>query len=82
MQGPDAGPMDVFSGAMATAITRNIKKIEVIEDATFTTLDFMFPSGEAQAADPTDPTYPALTKLFDIKQFRLATGMVLATFYG
>lgn len=78
----EAGPTDVFNGAMASVITRRVKKMTVIANCTFTSLSFMFPSGEAQAAAPTAPTYPALTEFINVKSFRLATGTVLVTFYA
>jgi hypothetical protein len=78
----DAGPTDVFTGPMATAITRRVKCMKFITNATFTTLTFMFTSGESQAVAPTGPTYPALFELGDIKTFRLLTGSAVVTFYA
>jgi hypothetical protein len=82
MQIEETGPTDIFTGAMASVITRRVKRIQVMVACTFTTLTFMYPSGEAQATSATAPTYPPLAEIRDVKTFRLATGTVLVTFYA
>jgi hypothetical protein len=77
------GPTDVFTGPMATAITRRVKSMKVITNVTFTSLSFIFTSGEAQAVNPaTSITYPALFEFENIKSFRLLTGSAIVVFYS
>jgi hypothetical protein len=78
----EAGPQDVFTGPMAAVITRRVKRMFILSNATFTSMAYMFPSGEALAVPTTTPTYPALTELRNIKSFRLLTGSALVVFYA
>lgn len=76
------GACDIFTGAMATAVTRYATKIKILADATFTTLTFKFPGGEVQAANPNAITYLAASsiELLDVKTFKLLTGSIMVYF--
>lgn len=74
------GPTELFSGPMASAITRLTKEIRVLGAATFTTLNFQFPAGTPTLpVNPTDPstvTFPAGTQIGYVKSFQLLTGSI------
>jgi hypothetical protein len=74
------GPLAAFDGAMGAPSVRPVAIIEIIEDATFTVLEFMFATVEAGQAAFTAPTYPATMKLYNVKRFQLATGSILVAF--
>jgi hypothetical protein len=76
------GPTDVFTGPMASAVTRRVKSMKFITASTFTSISFMFTSGEALAASATAPTYPAILEIENIKSFRLLTGSAIVVFYS
>lgn len=79
----DQGPTDLFTGPMASAINRRVKKMLIVTNATFTApLTFMYTSGEGQAVTASGITFPALLVLNDIKSFRLLTGTALVVFYA
>jgi hypothetical protein len=73
-----SGPTSVFSGAMASPITRFARDIEILSDAVFTVLDFQFDGGESQQVAPNTVTYPANRyKLYEVKRLQLASGIIL-----
>lgn len=76
------GAVGIFSGAMATAITRYVTKIKILEDAVFTTLTFKFDAGETQQVNPNTVTYLAGSSitLREVKTFRLASGSIMVHF--
>lgn len=84
MTDEDTGPTSLFTGAMASPIKRRVKTIEILADATFTVLEFMWDGGEALQAAPTAITYPvgAFADLDNVKRFQLLTGTILVTFYA
>jgi len=80
MEMDSLGPVEFFSGAMGTVITRKVKRIMIISDAVFTTLTFQFPQSPASAGAvaattltfPVGMSYP----LTYIASFRLASGAI------
>lgn len=76
------GPQDVFTGPMGAVVTRRVRSMTFLAASTFTSIAFMFPSGEATAAAPATPTYPALLEIENLKSFRLLTGSAIVTFYA
>lgn len=78
------GPQDVFNSTSGT-IVRKVKTLRILSEAgaTFTTLTFMFPSGDAGAvANGAGVTFSSNIDLHNVKSFLVATGAVLAIFYG
>jgi hypothetical protein len=78
----ETGPSDVFTGPMATVITRRVKHIFVITASVFANLTWMFVSSETQAVNANGPTYPPLFRMYNIKSFQLTSGSVLVVFYA
>lgn len=78
------GPQDVFNSASGL-ITRKVKTLRILSEtgATFTVLDPMYPSGDAGAvANAAGITISSNIDIHHIKRFQVATGAVLAIFYG
>lgn len=79
------GPTEFFSGAMAAVITKKVKKIIVIADATFTTLTMQWPPSPTGtgAVAPTTLTFLAAAKyeIEDVASFRLATGAIQVIYH-
>lgn len=76
------GQTEFFDGAMTATVTRNTLKIVVLETAVFETLEMMYPGDHAEAADPADITFPALTELYHVKSFKLDSGSIQAIYYA
>lgn len=75
------GQTSAFSGAMASPITKLVRSIQVVVAAQFTVLQFQFPTGESQEADPTTVTFPVgFLTLKEVKSFQLASGSILVHF--
>lgn len=81
----EKGPQDIFDDTMATAITRDVKELHILEEAgaTFSILTFLHPSGEAQAiANAAGVTVSSNMIIRHVKSFKVTAGSVLAVFYG
>jgi hypothetical protein len=74
------GAPSVFSGAMASTITRKVKYIDVLADAVFEVLTFQFNGGEAQQVGPETVTYPSLFTIREVASFKLDSGTILVYF--
>jgi hypothetical protein len=79
MATPSEGFNAVFSGAMGADVARPCD-MQVIEAATFTTLELQFTSNQTGQAAATAPIYPALFVFENVKKFRLASGSVAVAF--
>lgn len=77
------GPQDIFTIA-AGEIVRDVKTLRILSEAgaTFSTLVFKFPSGQAGAVGPAGITFSSNIDLHHVKSFTVASGAVLAIFYG
>jgi hypothetical protein len=77
------GPTGVFTGAMATPITRFCDLEIVSATVVFTILEFKFPSTETQEVDAATVTWPNSMrfKLRQVSRFQVSSGSVLAHFH-
>lgn len=74
----ELGPVEFWDGPMAAVVTRKVKLLKVLEDATFTSLTMQFPATPATtgAANPSAIAFPALAEIRDVASFRLLTGSI------
>lgn len=72
------GPVEFWNGPMGAVVVRKTKVINVLADATFTTLTMQFSAtpATAGAANPSALTFPALAEIRDVASFRLLTGSI------
>lgn len=74
------GPVAAFDGTMSAPVVRDVTALVIVEETVFTSLVPMFPATETGAVALTEPTYPPLMEIQNIKSFQVATGAVLAYF--
>lgn len=74
----ELGPVEFWDGPMGAVVTRKVKLLKVVEEATFTSLTMQFPAtpATAGAANPSTMTFPALAEIRDVASFRLLTGSI------
>lgn len=68
---------------MGSTVTRNVKKIRIIDAAVFSVLTYMWPA--TTSGDVTDQTtiqYPPNTELTFVKSFQLQSGAIKVVYYG
>jgi hypothetical protein len=80
MQSKMTGPLAVFDDSMTTPVDRPVTAIQIIEETTFSVLEFMFPAETQEGVAPTSVAFPPLFMLENVKSFQIADGSALVAF--
>jgi hypothetical protein len=79
MSSPAEGFNAVYSGSMTNPVVARCD-LQVLEDATFQTLELGFTSNQPGQSSTIAPVYPALMVLENVKSFQLSSGSVIVAF--